>query len=245
MSDTRLYTDAPLTAGNSVELHEDRARYVSRVLRLRPDDRVTLFDGSGAEYPATITSLRKDVVTLAVDDRREIDRESRLKIRLLQGVSRGERMDFAVQKATELGVARITPLFTEFSVVKLDEKRAARKTAHWRGVAASACEQCGRNVLPGIDPPVGLRHWLGDNPQDDSRRIILQPGADATLGDIGDAADSVTVLIGPEGGFSEAEYEVAAACGFRSIGFGPRILRTETAAAAILAALQTLYGDLA
>jgi 16S rRNA (uracil1498-N3)-methyltransferase len=245
MSDTRLYTDAPLAAGKSVEIRDDRARYVGRVLRLRPDDPVTLFDGSGAEYPATIASLRKDVVTLNVTDCLRIDRESPLRVRLLQGLSRGERMDFVVQKATELGVARITPLFTEYCVVKLDEKRARKKTAHWRGVAASACEQCGRNVIPDIDSPIGLRNWLGDNPQDDSRRIILQPGADASIGAVDEALDAVTVLVGPEGGFSHAEYEVAADCGFRAVGFGPRILRTETAAVAILTALQTLYGDLA
>jgi 16S rRNA (uracil1498-N3)-methyltransferase len=245
MSDTRIYTDVPLAAGESVELRDERARYVSRVLRLRPDDRVTLFDGCGAEYPATIASLRKDVVILTVVDRFDVDRESSLHISLLQGVSRGERMDFVVQKTTELGVARITPLLTDYSVVKLDEKRTLKKTKHWRGVAASACEQCGRNVLPVIDPPIGLRNWLGENMQDDNRRFILQPGAEASIGDVDGRTDSITVLVGPEGGFSEAEYDLATDCGFRAVGLGPRILRTETAAVAIITALQTLFGDLA
>jgi 16S rRNA (uracil1498-N3)-methyltransferase len=245
MSDTRLYTDAPLVPGEPVELQDDRARYVSRVLRLRPDDIVTLFDGRGAEYPARITALRKDRVLLTIDERHEVDRESRLRIHLLQGISRGERMDFAVQKATELGVARVTPVLTEYSVVKLNEKRAQKKTQHWQAVAASACEQCGRNVLPVVEPPITLRNWMGEHHTAKGKRIVLQPGANTAVSDLGEPVDEITVLVGPEGGFSDTEYELAAACHFQAVGFGPRILRTETAAAAILTALQTLYGDLA
>ena len=245
MSDIRLYTDAPLAPGEPVELHNDRARYVSRVLRLRPGDVVTLFNGRGAEYPARVNALSKDRVLLTVDERRQVDRESRLRIHLLQGISRGERMDFAVQKATELGVARVTPVLTEYSVVKLNEKRAQKKTQHWQAVAVSACEQCGRNMLPVIEPPATLRNWMGEHQAVEGKRIILQPGANASVSGLGEFIDEITVLVGPEGGFSETEYELAAACHFLAVGFGPRILRTETAAAAILTALQTLYGDLA
>jgi 16S rRNA (uracil1498-N3)-methyltransferase len=245
MSDTRLYTDAPLAPGEPVELHDDRARYVSRVLRLRPDDVVTIFDGRGAEYLARISALSKDRVLLTVDEQRKVDRESQLRIHLLQGISRGERMDFAVQKATELGVALLTPVLTEFSVVKLNEKRAQKKTRHWQAIAASACEQCGRNVLPVIEPPITLRNWMGEHHTAEGKRIVLQPGANTSVSGLGEPVDEITVLVGPEGGFSDTEYELAAACHFQAVGLGPRILRTETAAAAILTALQTLYGDLA
>jgi 16S rRNA (uracil1498-N3)-methyltransferase len=245
MSDTRLYTDAPLTPGEPVELNDEKARYVSRVLRLRADDVVTLFDGRGAEYPARITALGRDRVLLTVDERREIDRESRLRIHLLQGISRGERMDFAIQKATELGAASVTPVLTEYSVVKLNEKRAQKKTRHWQAIAISACEQCGRNVLPDIEHPVTLRNWMGEHYTAEGKRIVLQPGANASVSGLGEPVSEITVLVGPEGGFSDTEYELAAACHFQAVGFGPRILRTETAAAAILSALQTLYGDLA
>jgi 16S rRNA (uracil1498-N3)-methyltransferase len=248
MPETRLYIDLPLAPGGTVELHDDRARYVSKVLRLRPGDRITLFDGRGAEYVSTIEALRKGVVTVAVVDRLEVIRESPLQIHLLQGVSRGERMDFVVQKATELGVARMTPVLTEYSVVKLNEKRAARKLTHWRGVAASACEQCGRNVLPLIDAPIALRNWMGDHADGRESRIVLVPGATSTVALVNenrDPAGTITALVGPEGGLSEAEIELATACRFHPIAFGPRTLRTETAAIALLASLQTLQGDLA
>jgi 16S rRNA (uracil1498-N3)-methyltransferase len=244
MSDIRLFSDVVLAVGNSVELRGDRARYVNRVLRLRPNDRVTLFDGSGAEFPAAISTSRRDSVVISIDQRVDLDRESAFKIRLLQGISRGERMDFAVQKATELGVARITPVLTEYTVVKLDAGRAQKKRAHWQGVCISACEQCGRNVLPVIDVATGLRDWMGENPEDGEARIVLRPGGDASITDVVSGPGAVSVLVGPEGGLSDDEYELAAACGFRAVGFGPRILRTETAAVAVLAALQSLYGDL-
>ena len=245
MSRTRLYTDEPLRAGSDTLLRDDAAHYVGRVLRLGPGDEVTLFDGSGHEYPAVIRKVTRSAVTLTTAEGVARDVESGFRIRLLQGISRGERMDFVVQKATELGVTRITPVLTDHAVVRLDAARADKRAAHWRGVAASACEQCGRNILPVIDAPVALRDWLGTHRDDGGTRVILRPGSDATLASIPAGNATITVLVGPEGGFSEMEYEATSAAGFLPVGLGPRILRTETAAVAIVAALQALHGDLA
>jgi len=152
-------------------------------------------------------------------------------------------MDFVIQKATELGVNCITPVITEYGVVKLEDKRAIKKPEHWYGVAISACEQCGRTRLPKINCPAPLRNWMGENREPAGSRLIMKPGATRPLSKVEIGNRPVTVLIGPEGGFSEAEYELADIAGFEPVGFGPRILRTETAAMAIIAALQTLYGD--
>jgi 16S rRNA (uracil1498-N3)-methyltransferase len=245
MSRTRLFTESNLGPGADITLSGDAARYLGRVLRLRPDDEVTVFNGDGGEYEATVVSLAKSTVTLRTGNFIDREAESPLSIHLLQGLARGERMDLVVQKATELGVNHITPLMTEYGMVRLDGQRAAKRTAHWRGVAASACEQCGRNRLPAIDQPIGFREWLGGNPQQDATRLILRPGADASLASAAIDSTSVVLLIGPEGGFSEAEYELAELTGFAATGLGPRILRAETAALATLAALQALHGDMA
>jgi len=245
MSRTRLHIDRPLSANSEFELTGDPARYVGRVLRLSPDDELTLFDGSGGEYHATIISLSKSNVMVSIAGHVERNVESPLAIQLLQGISRGDRMDFVVQKVTELGVQRITPLITEYSVVKLEPKRAEKRLQHWRGIAASACEQSGRNVLPQIDAPQPLRNWLGENFEVPGARVILKPGAEDSIRSIRSDVCELILLIGPEGGFSDAEYELAEATGFSATGFGERILRTETAAVAAIAALQTLYGDLA
>lgn len=243
MSEKRLYTQEPLAVGKHVTLAGDRARYLGRTLRLRPDDLLTLFDGTGGEFHARILSFSRNAVELEVQQFFDVDTESPLDIHLLQGISRGERMDFVIQKATELGVRRITPVMTEYGVVKLDAGRALRKTMHWNGVAISSCEQCGRNRLPKIDEPILLRNWMGEHLDDDDTRLVMKPGSSGSLHDIATVDRPVSVLIGPEGGFSDAEYELADAAGFEPIGFGPRILRTETAAVAIIAALQAIHGD--
>jgi 16S rRNA (uracil1498-N3)-methyltransferase len=245
MSRTRLYSAAPIDDKSAIELSGDQARYIGRVLRLRPHDEITLFDGSGAEYRAIVVSISKSAVDLSITAGVERNVESPFQIHLLQGISRGERMDFVVQKATELGVTQITPILMEHSVVKLDPKRAEKRLQHWCGVASSACEQCGRNVLPVINEATALRDWLGRNHDNPGTRVILRPGSEDSFKSMPDVKDEVTLLIGPEGGFSEAEYELAEITGFRPVGFGPRVLRTETAALAAIAALQTLYGDLA
>jgi len=244
MSKTRLYVDEPIKVGANITLHGDQARYVGRVLRLRPGDVLTLFDGKGGEYRASILSAQKDSIDAAIEEKLVATTESPLRITLIQGISRGDRMDFAVQKATELGVVRIRPALTEYSVVKLESGRAGKKQLHWQNIAVSACEQSGRNRLPQVDPPANLPQLLADYHDSVTPRIIMQPGSTASLKavDIGDG--EIIVMVGPEGGFSDIEYENAAVAGFRPVGFGPRVLRTETAALAVIAALQTLYGDL-
>ncbi len=228
-----------------LELDGDRARYLGRVLRLRPDDEVRVFNGDGPERSAVIETITKSVVTLRIGESYDTDTESPLRIHLVQGVSRGERMDFVIQKATELGVKRVTPVLTEYGVVKLDAKRAEKRREHWQGVAQSACEQSGRVRVPLIDAPVPLKTWFGDGPAEVDAQLILRPGAGTALAAIEAPNTKVCLLIGPEGGFSETEYEDADIAGFVPVSLGPRVLRTETAAVAALSVLQATWGDLA
>jgi len=244
MPRTRLHIAAGLSVSSTLELDADKARYLSRVLRLHVGDTVSVFDGSGAEYAATISAISKSEATLSVGAKVEARSESTLRVHLVQGISRGERMDFVVQKATELGIKRITPVLTEFGVVKLDPTRAEKRREHWIKVAASACEQCGRVRLPLIDAPISLKHWFGGKAEKVGTEIILRPGAATPLARIDCPQTKVCVLIGPEGGFSESEFEDAEVAGFRPVSLGPRILRTETAAVAALAVLQSMWGDL-
>ena len=230
--------------GTEALLEGDRARYLGRVLRLRVGDDIRVFDGTGPEWTATIAAMTKSSATLSLGQRHEFTVESPLKVHLVQGISRGERMDYVVQRATELGVNRITPVLTEYGVVRLDERRAAKRRHHWEGVAASACEQCGRTRLPLIDTPLPLNHWFGDKPSDADVDLILAPGVSTPLSRISAPQTRVCLLIGPEGGFSETEYEDAEVAGLQPVSLGPRILRTETAAAAALAVIQANWGDL-
>jgi 16S rRNA (uracil1498-N3)-methyltransferase len=244
MSKQRLFCPVRLSANTSLSLGSERARYVGRVLRLRSGDALTVFDGSDGEYPANVVTITKQALELNVGKYSSRSTESPLRIRLLQGISRGERMDIVVQKATELGVHRISPVLTEFSVVKLEPERAAKRVAHWTKVAASACEQSGRNELPLIDTPGTLYDVLDDENSQDGLRLVLQPGAEQPLPSIVRPEGYVTVLIGPEGGLSDKEQERAKLFGFAAVSFGPRILRTETAALAAIACLQSMFGDL-
>lgn len=239
----RLYVPEALTAGAELRLDTERSHYVSRVLRARPGDALVLFDGQGGEHAASISGISKQAVTVNVEVRRDGVRESPLCMHLLQGISRGDRMDWVVQKATELGVARITPVLTQFSVVRLDEDRADRRVAHWTKIAQSACEQCGRNVVPAIDAPQAIGSVLAAVSK--AARVVLHPRAPRTLAALEPQAIPVELLIGPEGGFSDGEQEHALAAGFEPRSLGPRILRTETAAIAALAILQGRLGDLA
>ena len=241
---TRLFVSAELINDAELILEGDRARYLGRVLRLRVGDDVTIFNGQGAEWSASISGMTKNTATLLVGESHEVATESPLKIHLVQGISRGERMDFVVQKATELGVKRITPVLTEYGVVKLDGERAIKRRDHWQGVAASACEQSGRTRLPLIDTPLPLKDWFGSKPDEVGTQLILAPGANTSLASLPEPVTKICVLVGPEGGFSQAEYEDAELSGFKSVALGPRVLRTETAAAAALAVLQSLWGDL-
>ena len=240
---TRLFVSGELINGAEVVLDGDRARYLGRVLRLRVGDSITAFNGSGPEWSATIAGMTRSTATLGIGESQETTVESPLKIHLVQGISRGERMDFVVQKATELGVKRITPVLTEYGVVKLDADRAVKRRDHWQGVAASACEQSGRTRLPLIDTPMPLTDWFGSKPEDAGVDLILKPGARAALTAVDSPRTKVCLLIGPEGGFSQTEYDDAEVSGFEAVSLGPRVLRTETAATAALAVLQSLWGD--
>lgn len=250
---TRVYLDAVLEPGTCVALRGSAASHVTRVLRLRAGDTLTLFNGRGGEYAGSIDKSQAGEVTVAVGEERAVERESPLALTLAQGVSRGERMDLVVQKATELGVSCIVPLLTERSVVRLDAQQAARKVAHWRGIAIAACEQSGRNRVPQVATPRALREFVSSTggPDTSARdaaragaRLLLSPGAALRLDDVQPPVTQVIVLIGPEGGLSESEEELARAAGFTPVRLGPRVLRTETAALAALALLQRNFGDL-
>jgi 16S rRNA (uracil1498-N3)-methyltransferase len=242
---TRLFVSGQLINGSELVLEGDRARYLGRALRLAVGDDISVFNGEGGEWSAGIDAMTKSTVTLSIGAQAESGTESALKIHLVQGISRGERMDFVVQKATELGVKRITPVLTEYGVVKLDAARAEKRRDHWQNIAVSACEQSGRTRLPLIDTPMALKDWFGDKPTEVDAELILAPGAPTSLASIAAPETKVCVLIGPEGGFSHTEYEDADVAGFRAVSLGPRVLRTETAAIAALTAMQSLWGDLA
>ncbi len=240
----RLFVSGALINDAEIELDGDRARYVGKVLRARVGDRVTVFNGDGPEWPATITRINKTNVGLKLGESVAAGTESPLKIHLVQGISRGDRMDVVVQKATELGVKRITPVMTEYSVIKLDAGRAEKRREHWQKIATSACEQSERTRLPLIDIPMPLKNWFGNKPETVDTELILTPGVATSLSSIRAPETKVCVLIGPEGGFSDAEYKDAAVAGFQAVSLGPRVLRTESAAIATLAVLQSLFGDL-
>lgn len=213
-------------------------------MRARVGDDVSVFNGDGPEWPAQIVAIAKNRVTLQLGDSALTGTESPLKVHLVQGISRGERMDFVVQKATELGVKRISPVLTEYGVVKLSAERAEKRREHWQKIAASACEQSGRTRLPLIDAPIGLKSWFGRKPEKVDAELILAPCAATPLASIAAPQTKACILIGPEGGFSDNEYDDANAAGFTAVSLGPRILRTETAAPAALAVMQSLWGDL-
>jgi len=246
---TRVYVEEALAPGASRAVAGSAATHITRVLRLERGATLTLFDGRGGEYAARIEDLRKDRVLVNVGEHSPIERESPLGIVLAQGISRGERMDLVVQKATELGVRRIVPVVTERTVVRLDQRQADNRLRHWRAIAIASCEQCGRNTLPLIDAPLRLNEWLRGASRelagnDQLTQVMLSPDAARGVRELAPGLGGFLVLIGPEGGLGEHEQTVALAAGFQALALGPRILRTETAAIVALAALQKQYGDL-
>lgn len=240
---TRVHVPGPLAPGSRRALEGDAANHIARVLRLRPGDPLTLFDGSGAEHPARIEEFHRSAVIVTVGDPSAPLRESPLCLTLAQGISRGERMDWVVQKSTELGVSHIVPIQTERTVVKLDAQQSARKLQHWQAIAIAACEQSGRNTLPRIAAPQTLHDFLRDTDAD-ATRLLLSPAGALRINDLTPRACRITVLIGPEGGLSEPEQRAALGAGFLAVRLGPRVLRTETAAVAALTLLQHRFGDL-
>jgi 16S rRNA (uracil1498-N3)-methyltransferase len=238
---TRLYFPGEIAAHGECRVAPPQAHHVIHVLRLQAGAALTLFDGRGTEYEALIKRIDKSGLTLTVTARREISRESPLAVVLAQGVSSGERMDYTVQKCVELGIAAIQPLITQRSVVRLSAERADKRVAHWQSVAAAACEQCGRNQVPAVLPVQPFTRWLGAPPN--GVRYLLSPHAGKRLREFGRPPDTVILLVGPEGGWNEEETTAAELAGFAPMALGPRVLRTETAAVAALAAMQVLWGD--
>ena len=242
MSATRIFVPVPVRSGEDMWLDGERAHYLTRVLRVRSSDTIVVFDGRGGEYPAVVGKISRQGVQLLPGAHSPRNVESPLAIRLIQGISRGERMDLVVQKATELGVQRITPVHTAYSVVRLKGDRVEKKSGHWERIAQAACEQCGRNILPVIDEAADLRYSACGA----SGRIpmVLDTGSGEPIGNLQRIDGAVTLLTGPEGGFNATEIELAVRAGFVPLSLGPRILRTETAALAAIAILQSLFGDL-
>jgi len=239
----RIYLPQPLISGNDVELDASALRHVVQVLRLKPGRPLILFNGEGGEYLAELVRVEKRRATARLRGFQNVSRESKLFTHVGLGISKGERMDFALQKVVELGVNEITPLFTEHCVVQLDDNRALKKQEHWLAVIISACEQSGRNTLPTLNSAQAFSRWL--NTPQSMTTLILDPVASATLSTVKLDTAEVALAIGPEGGFSQTEIDQAMISGFIGVTLGPRVLRTESAAIASLAAIQTLWGDLA
>jgi 16S rRNA (uracil1498-N3)-methyltransferase len=236
----RVYVDVSLAAGAELPLPADAAAHLARVLRLGPGDPVTLFNGDGRDYAGRVLAADRQETRVLVEGAGEPEPDPPLRVHLAIGISRGERMDLVIQKAVELGVASVRPLFTERSVVRLDAERGQRRHAHWQGVLVAACEQCGRCRLPVLHPPVPLAGWL---PRIEGSGLLLDPQAERSLRDLPVPAVDITLLVGPEGGLSPEERARAARSSFVGVRLGPRILRTETAPLAALAAMQALWGD--
>lgn len=243
MRTIRLYVDLPLHVGNEFALPTSAAEHAVRVLRLVSGNPLTLFNGDGCDYPARILATSKREVTVIVEARQPLHNESPLPLTLAQGMARGEKMDLIVQKATELGVVRIVPLLTERAEVKLDASRLEKRLAHWRAVAASACEQSGRACLPEISAALPLQTWLDDLTESTALRLALLPEATRSARECEFPAAGGILVVGPEGGLGERDVAALQAAGFDGLRLGPRILRTETAGLAALAALQALHGD--
>ena len=245
MSLHRFHCPIPLSSDLRLDLPENAARHACRVLRLRAGDDLVLFDGSGGEYACRIDAVGRDRVSVDVLEWTSLERESPLSLHLIQALQAGDKMDMTVQKAVELGVSQIVPLISRRSVVRLEDGRAERRVKHWRSVVSSACEQCGRNRLPDVLALKTLDQWLAEPAPAKVLRLILDPASTQALNDIDrpPPGSAVDILIGPEGDLTPEELQAAKLAGFVSIRLGPRILRTETAGLAAMAAIQCLWGD--
>lgn len=238
---TRVYVDQPLETGGICQLTGETAHHVATVLRMKIGAALVLFNGRGGSYEAQISRIEKRRVEVAVGAHHAVECESPLAITLAQAVMRGQHMDFALQKAVELGVQRIVPLLCEHGNVKLDPDQKTHRHEHWRRIIISACEQCGRNRLPALDFPLALRDWVGSDANE--TRLLLHPCPGARLAGISVTGQALTLLSGPEGGFSDDEVALAGRHGYRPVTLGPRILRAESAALAAISACQALWGD--
>jgi 16S rRNA (uracil1498-N3)-methyltransferase len=241
MRDPRIFVDQPLAAGCSVSLGATATRYLLKVLRLREDAPVRLFSGDGREFRGRLCIQKQDSSQARIEALARNEPEPRFELNLLLGISKGERMDVAIQKAVELGVTRITTVLTQRSVVRLDDERRGRRAAHWRGVVVSACEQSGRCRLPRLDVASNLHAALEASGCD--RRLVLDPKAEGGLDQFATPRRGIDLLVGPEGGLDPWELGIAMDAGFVAVRLGPRVMRTETAPLAALAAIQMLWGD--
>ena len=237
----RFHCPGPFAAGATVALPPQAEHHALRVLRLRPGDELVLFDGEGGEWPGRLVESGRGLrVTLG--EWREVEREAPLALTLAQALAVADKMDWVVQKAVELGACAIVPVQAKRSVLRLSGERAGKRLRHWQQVLVSACEQCGRNRLPGLEDVVDLPHFLARPGRE--TRLLLSPGAGMRLTALPRPAGAVTLLVGPEGGFDPDEEASARAAGFQPVSLGPRVLRTETAGLAAIAALMALWGDL-
>jgi len=241
MRNPRIYTQQTLSANSALALDESASHHLARVLRFQVGQTLTLFNGDGSEYAATISAIDKRNVTVSINEAVAVDRESPLAIHLGIAISKGDRMDLVIQKAVELGVTSITPLISERVEVRLQGERAEKKTQHWQGVVIAACEQCQRNRIPQLNPITPLHDWIAQVNAD--RKFVLHHRSETSLGEM-TKPQSVALLIGPEGGLSDLEIASAEKNNFSALRLGPRVLRTETAPLAALAILQFAFGDM-
>ena len=225
-----------------MELPAEAAHHATKVLRMAEGDAVMLFDGRGGEWHGRLRRSGK-AMTVVLESYDAVDRESPLRITLIQGLPAADKMDWIIQKAVELGVAAIRPVVAKRSVIRLSGERMERRVAHWQAVAVAACEQCRRNVVPEVPSLVDLPQFLSEARASDELRLVLAPGADCRLADLSRPSGPVTLLVGPEGGLEDGEVAAAKSAGFRAVSLGPRVLRTETAGPAALAAMMALWGD--
>jgi 16S rRNA (uracil1498-N3)-methyltransferase len=238
----RVYTPQTMAIGDCIELESGAARHLTSVLRMNCGQLVTLFNGMGGEYSGELIEAKKGKATARITEFDQADRESSLAIHLAIGISRGERMDWIIQKATELGVSQITPLFTERCEVKLQGDRLNKKVGHWQQVAISASEQSQRNRIPSVTTPIKLEQWQQGCKA--SLKLVLHHRTEKSLSDMLAPSAEIALLIGPEGGLSEREIEQAISLDFSPLTLGPRVLRTETAPLAAISILQSLWGDM-
>ena len=240
MRNPRIYSEQPLQAGITVDLAESAANHVGRVLRMKAGESLFLFNGEGSAFQGKVAAVSKKQVQVELESELEGDAQSPLVIELGQTLSRGERMDYAIQKATEMGVSSITPLFSERCEVKLNAERQDKQRRRMQQIAISACEQCGRNIVPVINPPMKLQNWLES--RETELNFVLHHRTEKKL-DGYDKPVSVSLLIGPEGGLTAEEIVQAEAREFKPLALGPRVLRTETAPVAAISLMQFLWGD--
>jgi 16S rRNA (uracil1498-N3)-methyltransferase len=246
MEENRFYHSEKLELKHVVELIAQTHIHATKVLRLKVGDQFALFNGDGYDYVAKVIELSKHKTSVEIIDRYEVNHESPLKITLAQGLAAGDKMDWIIQKAVELGIQSIQPLLTERSIVKLDRERADKKLEHWRTVAISACEQTGRSIIPDILSPIHLVQWLSNQNQTaNSLKLILTPAKAQNINHLEKPSSPVVFMVGPEGGFSEKEMNLALSSSFVPVNFGKRVLRTETASVVALSIMQNLWGDFA